>query len=341
MDLPDLRNFDLNGKRVLVRVDFDVPLTEEGEVADEKRIRDALPTIDYLLSVQAQIILLTHLGRPEGKVVPELDLNPVWQKLKEYLPDVNVKFLTSGLSLISREKIQIKEGEIVLLENLRFDPGEEGDDPDFAKKLAGLGDFYINEAFAASHRSHASIVGLPKLLPHAAGLELLKEVGTLSSVLEKPNRPVLVVLGGAKEDKLESVQGLSNFADQILLGGRLPMFVEKGDKLVVGELNESTKDITLETVQNFTEIIEKAGTIIWNGPMGQYEQEVWAGGTKIIAEAVANSGALKIVGGGDTEAVLAKFGLKEKIDFISSGGGAMLEFLASGDLPGLKALRND
>ena len=340
MNLPDLRNFDLAGKRVLVRVDFDVPLVEqEGErvkewkVGDDTRIKNALPTIKYLLSVGAKIILLSHLGRPEGVAVPDLSLAPVVEKLQELLPHIKVKF-------------QIDDEEVVLLENLRFDPGEENNNPAFAQKLALLGDFYINDAFAASHREHASIVGLPKLLPHAAGLSLLKEIEVLSEILENPRRPMVVILGGTKEDKLEVMPGLLRFADYILMGGKLPKFMETGNwkletgKLVIGALNDEGKDITLETVEKFGEMIDKSGTIVWAGPMGQYEEEEWSLGTKQIAQAVTESNAFKVIGGGDTEAALSKFGLVEKIDFVSSGGGAMLEFLANGDLPGLAALRN-
>ncbi len=333
MKLPDLRDFDLTGKKVLLRTDYDVPLrSTQGklEVGDDTRIQDSLPTINLLLSKKAKIIILAHLGRPEGKVVSDLSLKPVARKLQELLPQVGVKF-------------QGDEGEIILLENLRFDQGEENPSTssgqEFTKKLASLGDFFVNDAFACSHREHASIVGLPRLLPHAAGLDLLEEVGTLSKILENPKRPVVVILGGAKEDKLETVGGLATWADYILVGGKLPQFQISNEKIIIGTLSESGKDITLETIEKFTEIIKNAKTIVWSGPMGQYEKEKWAMGTKIIGEAVTDSSAFKIIGGGDTEAALTKFGLVDKIDYVSSGGGAMLEFLANGDLPGLKALR--
>jgi len=361
MKLLDVRDFDLTGKTVLLRTDYDVPMvrkTEGGEqktvVGDETRIKDSLPTINHLLSKQAKIIILSHLDRPDGKIVQELSLSPVAEKLKELLPEVNFQFPVSNFQLISNDELEKLDGEIILLENLRFSPGEEANNSEFALKLASLGDFYVNDAFACSHREHASIVGLPKLLPHAAGLDLLEEVNVLSAVREKPKRPVVFILGGAKEDKLDSISGLSGWADKILIGGKLPLIItnysrEAGsrsagqfpvsnEKLIIGTLGKEGKDITLETIEKFTEIIKSAGTIIWSGPIGEYEIKDWEHGTKMIAQAVCESAAFKIIGGGDTEAALTKFGLDKKIDYVSSGGGAMLEFLAYGPLPGIMAL---
>jgi len=365
MQLPDLRNFDLVGKRVLLRVDFDVPLIEqttEGRqhrvVGDQTRIEKALATINYLLSVDTKIILLSHLGRPEGKVVPELSLAPVAKKLQELLEKSNSKNQIAKIHIKNQKFGGFKIDEnIILLENLRFEAGEEKNDVAFSKNLADLGAFCVNDAFAASHREHASIVGLPKILPHAAGLGLLREVEVLSGVLENPKRPVVVILGGTKEDKLEDASGLLKFADYVLLGGKLPSLITNyqllitNPKTIIGELNENGKDITLETIEKFCEIIKKAGTVVWAGPMGKYESEMgngppageagkWEMGTKEIGRAVVESGAFTVIGGGDTEAALTKFGMVEKIDFVSSGGGAMLGFLANGDLPGLAALRH-
>ncbi|MFZ5365886.1 MAG: phosphoglycerate kinase [Patescibacteria group bacterium] len=358
MKLPDLRDFDLTEKKVLLRCDFDVPLiieqeserVKEWKVGDDTRIQDSLLTINLLLSKKTKIIILSHLGRPEGKVVPELSLRPVAKKLGELLNE-KLKIKNEKLqSKIKNFSIYQLADNLVLLENLRFNSGEEGNSPEFAQKLASLGEFYINDAFAVCHREHASIVGLPKLLPHAAGFSLLKEVEVLSRVLENPKKPVVVILGGAKEDKLEVVGKLQGWADYILIGGKLPLIITNkyqfqisNERIIIGMLNESGKDITLETIEKFGEIIKNAGTIIWSGPMGQYESEVgrakWEVGTRKIAEAVVNSGAFTVIGGGDTEAALTKFSLVDKIDYVSSGGGAMLEFLANGDLPGLKALR--
>lgn len=337
MKLPDLRDFDLTGKKVLLRTDYDVPLrSAQGklEVGDDTRIQDSLPTINLLLSKKAKIILLSHLGRPEGKVVPELSLEPVVKSLTSLLYRNEVKSTGNGW--------QIGE-EIVLLENLRFDPGEEENSPEFAKELASQGDFFVNDAFAASHREHASIVGLPRLLPHAAGLDLLEEVRVLSKILESPKRPVVIILGGVKKDKLEIVPGLLSWADRVLIGGKLadyPKAKNLGNHhLKVAVLTKSGEDVTIESAEKFIEEIRGAGTIIWSGPLGRVEDSVFEKGTKIFAEAMAESSAFRVVGGGDTEAALTKFGLVDKIDYISSGGGAMLEFLANGDLPGLKALR--
>jgi 3-phosphoglycerate kinase len=365
MKLPDVRDFDLTGKKVLLRTDYDVPLrlvfdreaqTESAgarsgqalQVVDETRIQDSLPTINHLLSKKAKIIILSHLGRPEGKTVQELSLRPVAEKLKELL-NSKLKTQNSKLHLKTKnfEAFRVNE-DITLLENLRFYQGEEDNDAEFSQKVASFGDFYVNNAFACSHREHASIVGLPKLLPHAAGLDLLKEVRILSSVREEPKRPVVVILGGAKEDKLDSITGLLDWADKILIGGKLPELMQKtGDrrqeteKIIVAGLGQEGKDITLETIEKFTEIIKSAGTIVWSGPIGEYEIKDWEYGTKMMAQAICESAAFKIIGGGDTEAALTKLQLVDRIDYVSSGGGAMLEFLAKGDLPGLKSLRED
>lgn len=359
MKLPDVRDFDLTGKKILLRTDYDVPIRliprrgsglrsgQAFQVADDTRIQGSLATIKLLLAKEAKIIILSHLGRPKGKIVQELSLRPVAEKLKELLPEANFQ-------LISNDELEKLDGEIILLENLRFNPGEEANDSEFSRKLASLGDFHVNDAFACSHREHASIVGLPKLLPHAAGLDLLEEVNVLSDVREKPKRPVVVILGGAKKDKLDSVGGLLGWADKILIGGKLPLIItnysrEAGsrsagqfpvsnEKLIIGTLGQEGKDLTLGTVEKFMEIIKKAGTIVWAGPMGEYEIKDYEHGTKMIAQAIIESPGFKIIGGGDTEAALTKFGLDKKIDFISSGGGAMLEFLAYGSLPGIMAL---
>jgi len=344
MKLPDVRDFDLTGKTVLLRTDYDVPLkkvqsvkckVQSWEVADETRIKDSLPTINHLFSKQAKIILLSHLGRPEGKVIHEMSLAPVAKKLQESLPQTKVKF-------------QIEDNEITLLENLRFNPGEEANDSEFCQKLASLGDFFVNDAFAVCHREHASIVGLPKLLPHAAGLDLLEEVNVLSNVRVSPKRPVVVILGGAKEDKLGTINDFLGWADKILIGGKLPSLIPNSQfpitnsqSIMIADLGKEGKDITLETIEKFMEIIKKAGTIVWSGPMGEYEIKDYEHGTKMMAQAVCESTAFKIIGGGDTEAALTKLQLIDRIDYVSSGGGAMLEFLAKGDLPGLKSLRED
>lgn len=337
MKLPDIRDFDLAGKIVLLRTDLDVPLVKKAVIADETRIEESLPTINHLLSKNAKVIILAHLGRPGGEVVPELSLRPVADRLGKMLGK-EVKLVES----IEEAKEWIGEG-VILLENLRFWPGEEANEPQFARKLSSLGDFYVNDAFACSHREHASIVGLPKLLPHAAGLDLLKEVETLSSVRKSPKRPIVVILGGVKKSKLNSVNGLLSWVDRVLIGGKLADYPEvdklKDSRRALAVLTKSGEDITIESAEKFAQEIREAGTIIWSGPLGKVEEPRFERGTKIFAEAMAESKAFRIVGGGDTEAVLTRFGLVDKIDYVSSGGGAMLEFLAKGTLPGLEALK--
>lgn len=351
MILPDLRNFDLKGKRVLVRADYDVPLTEDQKVADDSRILASLPTIQYLLSQNAKVILLAHLGRPEGEVKEEFSLKPVAYKLQELLPQTNFQFLIFNFQSNLNDQILKMNGDVILLENLRFDKGEE--DPstssglEFAQKLASLGDFYVNDAFAVSHREHASIVGLPKLLPHAAGFQLQKEVATLSGAFENPRRPVVLLLGGAKEDKLKIIPGFLSWVDRILVGGYLPAImaeqpdlVVKDQKIEVGTLSSNKLDLDLATVDRFSQVVQGAGTVIWAGPLGKVEDQEGVNSTRTVAQVLSGINALKIGGGGDTEAVLTKLNLLGSMDYISMGGTAMLEFLAYHRLPGIEALAN-
>lgn len=360
MELPLLENFDFKGKRILVRCDLDVPL-ENGKITDEIRLRESLPTIKYLLEHDASVILMGHLGRPGGRIVENLSLRPVAQKFAELL---------SLLGTIHDKQIGVFEGfevgeGITLLENLRFDEREEDNNEDFARQLANLGDFYVNEAFAASHREHSSIVGVPKLLPHCAGFHFASEVENLSKVLENPKTPLVFVIGGAKpETKLPLVSEFAQKATWVLVGGALaqnakckmqnnstPRFAAKLDPpaggqiqnlnfktILFADLTNNGLDISKNSVEEFIKIIKSAGTVVWNGPMGKYEKEKSAQGTKEIAEAVAESEGFSVVGGGDTIAALKKFQLLDKIDYVSTGGGAMLEFLAKGTLPGIKAL---
>lgn len=315
--LPSVRDLSVKQKTVLLRTNYDVPL-KEVKIVDTSRIEESLPTINYLLEQKAKVIILSHLGRPKGEIVPELSLKPVEEILNQLLQGNKVK----------------------LLENLRFDPREEKNEESLAKELASLGDFFVNDAFAVSHRQHASIVGLPQFLPSAFGLDFLKEIGVLSKVREKPNRPVTVILGGVKEDKLKVVDQLLSWADFILIGGRLPQLAKKiyPEKVTIAQLKAEGEDITLESMAKFKEIIGQSGTIIWAGPMGIFEKTESELGTKQIAQAIVESQAFKIVGGGDTKAALTKFNLEEKTDYLSSGGGAMFEFLAQGTLPGIEAI---
>ncbi len=350
MKLPALHDFNFYNKKVLVRGDFDVPLQGK-EIVDDARIRECLPTVKYLLDNGAKkIILMGHLGRPEGGVVEKLRLLPVAEKLKELLKS-NIKYQKSKVQIKNQKFIAYQVSEnIALLENLRFDKREEKNDAEFAKELAGLGDFYVNEAFATCHREHASIVGVPKFLPHCAGLHFASEVENLSKVLENPKRPLVFVIGGAKpETKLPLVADFACVADMVLVGGTLPRDQRlkikdqkqnlKIENIVNAELTGDGLDIGRDSIEKFVEIIKKAGTVVWNGPMGKYEDEKHEAGTKKIAEAVAESKGFKVVGGGDTIVVLKKFNLLDKMDYVSTGGGAMLEFLAKGTLPGIAVLK--
>lgn len=320
MKLPSLPDFDFQGKRVLVRCDLDVPL-KNGVVEDDTRIRECLPTIEYLRQRGAKVILLGHLGRPRGRD-ETLSLAPVAQKLKELL---NSKFEIQDL-----EVFQVSEN-LILLENLRFYSEEDNNDLEFSKELAKMGDFYVNEAFAASHREHTSIVGIPKLLPHAAGFHFAQEVKNLARAIENPPKPLVVIIGGAKpETKLPLVKEFKKRADTVLVGGKLA---------AASELTPDGLDINQETIEKFKKVIEGAGTIVLNGTMGKYEDLAAERGTKEIFGAVANSKAFKIAGGGDTIAALTKFQLLGKMDYVSTAGGAMLEFLAKGTLPGIEALK--
>jgi phosphoglycerate kinase len=317
MLLPTLQSLDITpGKRVMVRADLDVDTTKSDEIF---RLKTLIPTLQYLADKQAKIVIIGHFSRPEGKVVESMRLVPVEQKLREMAPNIN----------------------FTMLENLRFDPGEESNDPVFAQKLAAQADFYVNESFATSHRAHASIVGLPKLLPHAAGLRFVEEVANIGKVLENPEKPVIAIISGIKKDKLDYVEEFKKFCDQILIGGRLPEFLGEdyqSDKVIVAKLVQDKEDITLNSIDLFKTEIAKAGTIILAGACGKYEDPGHLQGTKEVFEAVANSSAYKIVGGGDSLCVIGMFNFFDKFNWVSVGGGAMLEFLAKGTLPGIEAL---
>ena len=318
MNLPKLTDIDVSGKRVIVRADLDI-------VGSENYRLDAItPTLDFLFNKASKITVIGHKWRPGGVYDEGLStkgLQPFFDKW--------------------RAKVE---------ENLRFDPGEEANDPEFAKKLASLGDVYINEAFASSHRDSASITSLPKLLPHAAGIRFAQEVENLNKVLEDPKRPVLFIIGGSKDDKVDYIKSLEPFADKILVGGRLPEYYgdralesvreqKEGDKLVIANLVQDKEDITLNSIERFEKEIGKAKTIVLAGPMGKYEVEGHMQGTERVFRAVANSNAYKVTGGGDSLVVIDKLSLVQKFDWVSVGGGAMLEFLSKKTLPGIEALK--
>ncbi len=343
-----LGDFDFRNKRILVRCDFNVPLSKEGEILDDFRIKQALPTIFYLMENKAKIVLMSHLGRPEGKAVEGLKMDPVQIRLMEYL-DVSV---TKAPDCIGEEiekwTKKMIPGEILILENLRFHKGEEDGDKAFAAELAKMGDIYINNAFGASHRAHASISGVPEFLPSGAGLLLQKEVEELSALMKNPQKPLVAVIGGAKADtKMKVVNRISAVADQVLISGLLDKAIAKENinldypEKVVKPVDEARdgKDIGPETIRIFKEKILGAKTVFWNGPFGKIEEEEFFRGTEEIAKAIIKSGAHSVIGGGETVEFVNRIGLLQKFSHVSTGGGAMLEFLSGKELPGIKALK--
>ena len=374
--VPELEDLpDVSGKRVLVRCDFNVPITRSDSAAtidDDLRIRAALPTLQWLVDYGATVTACSHLGRPKGKPDAKYSMDPVRERLAELAP------------------------KVTLLDNLRFNPGEESNDPAFVAELIAGQDLYVDDAFGAAHRSHASIVGPPTFLPSAAGRLLAKEVEVLGGLLHSPKRPFICVLGGSKvSDKLAVIGALLPKVDKILIGGGMcftflaakgfpiggslfepdmvetctRLLMEAGDKLVLphdltalspegqfgsdaskrsGEVRQAGVslpdgwkglDIGPGTAAAFGDLLLEARTVFWNGPMGVFEDDRFAGGTRAVANAMAETKAFTIVGGGDSAAALAKFKLDDEVDHVSTGGGASLEYLEQGDLPGLAALR--
>ncbi len=365
--LEDLPSVD--GRSVLVRCDFNVPL-RDGEIADDHRIRAALPTLEWLTSRGAKVTAVTHLGRPEGKPDPAFDVAPVRRRLAELAPEVS------------------------LGENLRFSPGETANDPDFVDELMAGHDLYVNDAFGASHRAHASIVGPPSRVPSAAGLLLAREVEVLLGLRSHPRRPFVAITGGAKvSDKLGVIRALLGVADQILIGGGMcftffaalghsvgssllepdriddckALLDEFGDRLVLpsdvvamgpggkigdpeagGEVRNMGRsvpdgwmglDIGPGSAAEFADHVLEASTVLWNGPMGVFEDPRFEAGTRSVAQAVADCRGFTVIGGGDSAAAIAQFGFEDQVDHISTGGGASLELIERGDLPGVEALR--
>ena len=340
--MKSVKEADVSGKRVILRADLDVPLERQQSadgrqqfiVADDTRLKALLPTLQYLLANKAKsILIIGHLGRPEGKRDPKFSLSPVATRLQE-LVGQEVSFLQDYQQSASNSRL-------ALLENLRFWPEEEGNDPSFSRRLAALGDLYVNDSFSTSHRKHASIVGIPKYLPAYAGCQLEEEVKQLGGVLGNPARPLVFVMGGAKpETKEPLVFGFAKIADKVLLGGLL-MFSHKleGIPNVVSPVDAvDVYDIGPKSIDLFVAAIRGAKTVVWNGPLGKWEEKKYEKGTRAVAEALAILPAKTIVGGGDTIAALNAFGLLGKMGYVSLGGGAMLEFLAGKELPGLEAL---
>lgn len=340
MKLKRVQDVKVFKKQVLLRVDFDVPLSKNGEITDDTRIKNSFSTINYLINQKAKIILISHLGRPNGKRDECLSLEPVSKRLSKLLGK-EVLFSDETLGLKTKEIISKMDfGEVILLENLRFDSREEKNDKDFSKELSYLADLYVNDAFGASHREHASIVGVCDFLDFSFGFAFQKEIEVLEKILNSPERPLLVILGGKKKGKLDQVEGLKLLADKLLIGGRLPLLDEedslKDQKVLVASLAQNSRDISAESIEEFKKEIAKAKTIVLAGTMGAFEEPENETGTREIIESLASSSAFTVVGGGDTQAALTKLGLTDKIDYISSGGGAMLFYLAQKTLPVLE-----
>lgn len=340
-----IREFDLNNKKVLVRCDFNVPLSEKGEILNDFRIKQTLPTIEYLTRKKAKAILLSHLEDKSQK----FSLKPVAKRLKALLKK-EVRFLNDCIGeKIKREIEKTKAGEIVLLENLRLYKEEEENDAHFAKSLASLGDLYINDAFAVCHRAHASVVGIPKYLPFGAGFLFEKELKILTNLIKRPQKPLLAIIGGEKiETKAKLIDKISRIADFVLIGGLIKKELdEKKIKLkypqkILEPIDSrgNGRDIGPKTINLFREKIEKAKTIFWNGPLGQTEKEKFSQGSEKIAKAIIESKAFSVAGGGETVEFINRLGLVKKFNHLSTAGGAMLAFLSGEKLPGIAALKH-
>lgn len=340
-----LKDFNFKGKRVLVRCDFNVPLSENGQILDDFRIKETIPTIEYLIKKGAKVILMSHLGKPKGKVVENLKLDKIQEKLMEYLDLSIVKAKDCLGKEIEDWTNQMAEGEILLLENLRFHKEEEENDENFAKALAKLGDIYINDAFACCHRAHASIVGITKYLPSGAGLLLEKEIKFLEKITKNPKKPLISIFGGDDPD-FKAIEEISKNSDFILIGGLIEKMIrEKNikfkfpEKIIKPVDDVEGKDIGPKTIEIFREKILKAKTIFWSGPLGKIEEERFQRGTKEIAKAIIESGAFSVIGGGETIEFINKLGWADKFSHVSTGGSALLSYLAGEKLPGIEALK--
>lgn len=387
-----IEDIDVKGKRVLVRCDFNVPL-KDGVITDDKRIRASLPTIKYLLENGAKVILCSHLGRPKGEFKPEFSLKPVAARLSELLGfEVKIADDVVGESAQALAA-SVKEGEAVLIENVRYEKGETKNDPELSKKFAALADIYVNDAFGSAHRAHCSTTGVAEHLPAVCGYLIQKEISVMGTALADPKRPFVAILGGAKvSDKIGVIENLLDKVDTLIIGGgmaytffkaqghtigtsiceedkvalakeTMEKAAQKGvkfllpvDNKVGREYDPNTESMVVDsddipdgwmgldigpaTQKLFSDAIKGAGTVVWNGPMGVSEWDNFAEGTIAVAKAVADSGAISIIGGGDSAAAVQKLGFADKMTHISTGGGASLEFLEGKELPGIAALND-
>lgn len=392
MNKKSVRDIELTGKRVFVRVDFNVPL-ENGKITDDKRIRETLPTINYLIEQGAKIILASHLGRPNGEVVEELRHTASAARLSELLGKPVAKANEAIGDAVKAQIAEMKNGDVLLLENVRFYPGEEKNDPELAKQFAELADVFVNDAFGAAHRAHASTEGIAHYLPAVSGLLMEKELDVLGKALNKPERPFTAIIGGSKvKDKIAVIEKMIEIADNIIIGGGLSYTFFKAQGYEIGQslLDSSKLDLTLEFIEKakaagknlylpvdvvvtdefnanantkivpvdsipadmegidigpktreiYADVIKNSKLVVWNGPMGVFEIEPFSHGTKAVAQAAAETDAYTVIGGGDSAAAAEKFGLADRMNFISTGGGASLEFMEGKALPGVVALND-
>ena len=387
-----MQQVDLVGKRVFCRVDFNVPMVE-GKISDDTRIRAALPTINYMVEKGAKVILASHMGRPKGEVNEELRLTPVAKHLSELIHKP-VQMLEESIGDSVEQAIsKMENGDIVLLENVRFHKGEEKNDPQLAEQFAKLADLFVNDAFGAAHRAHASTEGIAKHIPAVSGLLMEKELDILGKALSNPERPFTAIIGGAKvKDKIGVIDHLLDIVDNLLIGGGLSYtfaraqgydignslveedkielaksFIDKAkekgvnlylpvDVVIANEFSKDaeTKVVTIDSIpsdwmgldigpktkEQYADVISDSKLVIWNGPMGVFEMKSFAEGTKGVAEAMATTNAFTVIGGGDSAAAVEKFEVADKMDHISTGGGASLEFMEGKDLPGVVALND-
>lgn len=392
MDKKNLLDIDVYGKKVLLRVDYNVPI-KNGVITDDTRITESLATVKYLLEKGASVIAMSHLGRPDGEVVKKYSLKPVYQKLQELLPNTKIVMAKDVVGEDAVKKAaKLKMGELLLLENTRFEKGEEENDQEFCKKLANLGDLYVNDAFGTAHRKHASTYGVGKLLPSAIGFLIEKELNAICGAIENKKRPFVALLGGAKvKDKLGIVETMLDIADTIIIGGGMAytflraMGYKMGASIVDDEKIELAReilakanekevkillpcdhvvgrsiedkegvyiktinipedymglDIGKQTIKQYTKAIKKARTVIWNGPMGVFENSAFSEGTYKIAKAVAKCKGNTIIGGGDSVSAIVNMGFEKKVGHISTGGGASLKLFEGKILPGVDVIEN-
>lgn len=387
-----MRDVDVKGKRVFVRVDFNVPM-EDGEITDDTRIRAALPTIKELVEAGAKVILASHLGRPKGEVKEDMRLTKVGERLAELMGKPVTKLDESIGEAVESTVAEMKDGDIVLLENVRFHKGEEKNDEALAKAFANLADLYVNDAFGAAHRAHATTEGIAHYVPAVSGLLMEKELEVLGKALSNPERPFTAIIGGAKvKDKIGVIENLLDKVDHLIIGGGLSFtftkaqghsigkslleedkielargFIEKAkekgvqlhlpiDAVVATEFSKDAQnkvvnieeipeewmglDIGPKTAEKYADVIKQSKLIIWNGPMGVFEMEPFANGTKTVANAMAQTEGYTIIGGGDSAAAVEKFDVADQMDHISTGGGASLELMEGKELPGIVALND-